>query len=312
MSKNQLTQKYNESCVKIFDILKLFSRGTVEFSEVIKLFADENGQLSQNSNVLLNKYLNTLKIFGVDFVKFKNYYYIKKMPFTFNFSQDDLRAISLMMSYLALVPNGKTKNELKEFLKNLEDRFDDNTRQLKYSLVKSLENKELYVYFVKNEKIIADAYDACSEQKRVELSYRRGTKTLTLIVNPKEIKYEKARILFSSFNNLSRQILDVPMDKIVSIRKLNSTYTINPPCTSVVFKLKDALAKRYKLREWESSRGMDSDGWLTIVNEGEDFNALANRLLKYGESCVVVSPAELKNAIIATIKATMNNYKTRG
>lgn len=310
MARKSTATKYNESCVRIFDILKLFSKGTVDFADVINLFAYENGELTQNANVLLNKYLNTLKIFGVDFVKYQNVYYIKKMPFTFDFSKDELNAISIIMSYMTLIPNGKTKVALEEFVENLEKRFDDTTRQRKFSLNKSLENKELYVYFTKYEKIISEAYQACAEQKRVELSYQRGTKTITLIVNPKEIKYERDRISFSVFNNLSRQIVDIPMGKIISIKKLNSKCSdCSENYTTVVFKLKNTLAKRYKLRDYERLESKSQDGELTIVNSGEDFEALATRLLKYGENCVVVSPAELKTKIKETIEATLSNYE---
>lgn len=305
MSKNN---KYNESCIRIFDILKLFSKRVVDFSEVISLFADENGKITQNSNVLLNKYLNTLKIFGVDFVKSKNIYYIKKMPFTYSFSDEDLDAVSLILSYLSLVPNGATKNNLTDFLKTLEDRFDDNTKQRRFSLKKSVVDSDLYVYFVTHEKLISEVYNACLEKKRIEMTYKRGPKTLTAIVNPMEIRYESDKIIFSSFNNLTRQVVDTPIHKVVSIKKLNSTFNSNVPCMSVVFVLKGTLAKRYKIREWERVENTSSDSELTIINEGEDLEALMTRLLRYGENCKVVSPVEFKNEMKSRIRSTLDNY----
>ena len=305
MSKNN---KYNESCIRIFDILKLFSKRVVDFSEVITLFADENGKITQNSNVLLNKYLNTLKIFGVDFVKSKNVYYVKKMPFTYSFSDDDLDAVSLILSYLTLVPKGVTKNNLTDFLNNLEERFDDNTKQRRFSQKKSLINSDLYVYFVTHEKTISEVYNACLEKKRIEMTCKRGPKTLTAIVNPMEIRYESDKIIFSSFNNLTRQVIDTPIHKVVSIKKLNSTFNSNAPCMSVVFTLKGSLAKRYKLREWERAENTSVDSELTVVNEGEDLEVLISRLLRYGENCTVVSPIELKNEIKSRIRSTLDNY----
>ncbi len=53
------SEKYNDSCLKIFALISLFSKGETKFEDVIKLFADENGKVAQISNVTLNKYMNT-------------------------------------------------------------------------------------------------------------------------------------------------------------------------------------------------------------------------------------------------------------
>ena len=39
----KISEKYNEACIKVFDMLKLLSKGTAYYSDIIELFnPDEN------------------------------------------------------------------------------------------------------------------------------------------------------------------------------------------------------------------------------------------------------------------------------
>ena len=87
--------------------------------------------------------------------------------------------------------------------------------------------------------------------------------------------------------------MDIPINTIKNIKQFPIKATKSKMCTTVIFKLKGDLSKRYKLREQEYSNGIDKDGWLVIVNSGEDFNSLSTRLFKYDKDCVVVSPKYL-------------------
>ena len=71
----RLSEKYNDSVIKMFKLLTLLLHGEADFKDVIEIFADENDGVIQNSHVILNKYLNTLKIFGIKITKQKNKYY---------------------------------------------------------------------------------------------------------------------------------------------------------------------------------------------------------------------------------------------
>ena len=61
----KLSEKYNDSCIKIFTLLKLLLNGEVEYSEVMNIFAEEASTNNSTFPVILNKYMNTIKIFGV-------------------------------------------------------------------------------------------------------------------------------------------------------------------------------------------------------------------------------------------------------
>ena len=61
----KLTEKYNDSCIKIFEFIKMLYNGEVEFKTVLDHFSDGQYDGTSNTHVTLNKYLNTLKIFGI-------------------------------------------------------------------------------------------------------------------------------------------------------------------------------------------------------------------------------------------------------
>ena len=68
----KISDKYNEACIKVFDMLKLLSNGTAKYSDIIDLFNGSENSDNAGANVILNKYLNTLKIFGINIYKSKN------------------------------------------------------------------------------------------------------------------------------------------------------------------------------------------------------------------------------------------------
>ena len=62
----KISDKYNEACIKVFDMLKLLSNGTARYRDIIELFTSSEKSENAAANVILNKYLNTLKIFGIN------------------------------------------------------------------------------------------------------------------------------------------------------------------------------------------------------------------------------------------------------
>ena len=78
---------------------------------------------------------------------------------------------------------------------------------------------------------------------------------------------------------------------------------------TVVYKLKSRLAKTYKLKEGETSKGLDENGHLVIVNKNEDHRELLKRLMRYGFDCEVISPKSFKAKMKDLINHTLANYK---
>lgn len=310
MAKGLTSDKYNDSCIRMFDLLKLLSKGTADFSDVINLFKDDEGKLTQKSNVTLNKYMNTLKIFGVDIKKDKNKYYLMKMPFSINLDENGLYSVALIKSALNYMPNNQNKIIIEKFLDDLQRRYDYSTQKLEV-IISKFRNYDLSFYFKKFEKQIADCEKYCQDGLKLEVCYfsEEEKKDLDMFCVPLEVKYQKNLVSFCVYNPLQGQIIELPMGNIKSVKQLRMKSGKTKTCTSVIFKLKGDLAKRYKMREHEYSKGIDKDGWLVIVNSGEDFHSLSTRLLKYDEDCVVVTPKYLRENLMKTIDKTLKNYQ---
>lgn len=303
----KISEKYNDSCLKIFALLLMLSKGDAEYSEVIKLFPNSDGKITQKSNVTLNKYMNTIKIFGVEVQKSKNKYTLLKMPFSIQFNEKDLYAINIIQASLNLLPKGKNKNNIEKILSNLQNRYDIKTKQLN-AVIEANKNYDLSLYCKKYENQIAEYEQYCQDSSKIELIYAHNGENLKIICIPQEIKYLDKIVCLSVYSSLHRQIYDIPVENIIKIKKLAEHTLVKKICTTVVFKLKGSLADRYKLREWEQAEGKDENGYLTIVNSGEDFNTLASRLLRYDDKCEVISPESFREKMISIIDETIKNY----
>lgn len=303
----KLSEKYNDSVLKIFQLLKLLSHDEVPFSDVINIFADDADGVKANSHVVLNKYLNTLKIFGLKVKKKKNTYYLINTPFSMEFDADELKSIMLLKSASDLLPEGKNRDAFKKFINDLEIRYSEKTKNLLYSITSDADF-DLSFYFSKFKDQINECERLCQEKQKLELSYLSDNEENTIICSPKEVKYQNRKVCFSVYNQLSRQIFDIPIDNIKCIRQLPTISSTPEISMTVVYKLKGTLAKSYKMKEWEYSKGFDDKGCLTIINTNEDFDLLLARLMKYAENCVIVSPRFLKERMLSIINKALENY----
>lgn len=303
----RISEKYNDSCLKMFRLLKLLMQGEADFKDVISIFADEDDGVISNSHVILNKYLNTLKIFGVKVDKKKNKYYLLNMPFNIDFSADDVRAVQILKAAADIMVSGKPKECLVDFLKDVEIRYSENAKIIATNITGKT-NTDLTFYYTKFREQIEQCEQYCREKNKLEIVYIYNNEEFSIICSPKEIKYQNRKICFSVFNQLTRQIFDIPLDNIKSIKQLPTVTKVPEETTSVVYILKGRMAKSYKLKEWEYSNGYDSDGNLIVVNVDEDFDVLLGRLMKYAQNCAIKSPKFLKERMLDLINKSLENY----
>lgn len=303
----RLSEKYNDSVIKMFKLLTLLLHGEADFKDVIEIFADENDGVIQNSHVILNKYLNTLKIFGIKITKQKNKYYLLNMPFNVDFTEDDVRAVEILKASAPLMPAGKVRKNLLNFIKDIEIRYDEKARVASNEFA-GKSYIDLSFYFAKCRDQILECEKFCADKQKLEIIYLSNGEETSIIASPKEVKYFNRRICFSVYSQFNDQLTEIPIDNIKSIKQLpivtkNSSHTI-----SVVFALKNRLAKSYKLKDGEYSNGFDKDGNLIVANDAEDLDMLIARLMRYGENCTILSPKFLRDRMLDVISKCIENY----
>ena len=306
----KISDKYNEACIKVFDMLKLLSNGTAKYRDIIELFNGSEKSDNAGANVILNKYLNTLKIFGINIYKSKNIYYLQNSIFSINLDNNDIKMLKKLKNASGILHNIKQKENFERFIKDIELRLTRAAKETLYS--GSFEDADSinYEYVEKYKTLITRLENCCLENQKLELDFTLDYKNYKVLCEPKEIIYKNQKAYLSVFNHLSRQVFDVPIDAITEVKQLPVLSKIKETSATVVYKIKDDLAKSYQLKEWETCDGrFDEQGWLTIVNHNEDFDELLKRLMRYGSNCIVVSPKTFRESMIEAIDDTLKNYK---
>lgn len=304
----KLSEKYNDSCIRIFDFLKLLSDGEADYDDVIDLFQTNDNVGKSNAHVILNKYLNTLKIFGINIKKIKNVYYLENSPYCLKFNLNDIRVISLLKSSVNILPSGKQKEYFEKFLKDVEMRLTNSSKEL-LEEVNIPSNMDMSEYFSKYQDLITKCETCCFEKQKLEVTFTHKNQEYKLICNPREINYLNRRAYFCVFNHLSRQVFDIPIDEIVDIKQFPTISSSPEISTTVVYKIRNNLAKAYRLKDWETTDGkFDEDGWLKIVNTDENFDDLIKRLMRYDYDCKIISPKNVRARMVEMIEETLKNY----
>ena len=308
--KNKLNEKYNTSCVKLFEFIEMLYKGDVEFKTVIEHFSEGKYDGTSNTHVTLNKYLNAMKIFGLKVQKINHKYNISTPLYSINFNVEDIQSFNKLKKAATMLPDGKVKNDFKAFVKAIEVRFDEKTRDASDSMKSNVVLDLDFSHAIILDQIkMCEKY--CQDKLKLEIVFYKGIsrKEYNLLCSPVEVLYVKKTICLKVIGNNGGRVYQIPLDDIKSIKQLPvSSSNVTLP-TTVVYKIKNRLALNYKLRDCERLDGIESDGTKIIVNKGEDFSLLIRRLMKYGVNCELISPKYLRDEMLELINKTLSKYK---
>lgn len=304
-----MTEKYNDACIKLFEFIKMLYQGDVEFKDVINHFSDGKYNGKSNTHVTLNKYLNTMRIFGIKVKKSNHKYKMLSSLYKLKFNIEDLRSIKLLKKAGELLPEGVTKNDFENFIHSLEIRYDESAQNI-LLVEKNLANMDLR--FANSEITEQFKYCAklCNDKLKLEIIFENDKgEELNLLCSPIEQVYQKRKLCLKVLGNNGSRVYDIPVDSIKSIKQLPLSSSSQSIPTTVVYRIKNRLTKNYKLRDWERLDKIEQDGSHIIVNKNEDLNLLTNRLMRYGTECTIISPKFLKEEMVQRINKTLENYK---
>lgn len=302
------TEKCNDACIKLFTFIKMLYDGDVEFKKVLELFSDGNYDGTSNTHVTLNKYLNALKIFGVKIKKSHGKYHMFSALYKLKFSLEDLKSIAILKEADNFLPNGKTKTNFDEFLRKLEMRYDESAQSCE-QIANNTTNLHLSFYHSEMVEQVKQCQKYCQDKQKLEIifSNEKGEE-FNLICSPLEQTYVKRKICLKVLGNSGSRVYEIPIDNIRSIKQLPVASSSASIPTTVVYKIKNRLAKNYKLRDWERLDKIDADGSQIIINKNEDLDLLLARIMRYGTECEICSPKFLREEMVEKINATLANY----
>lgn len=309
MNKEIKKDKCNDACIKLFEFLKMLYDNDVELKQVVSHFADDKYNGKSNSHVTLNKFLNSLRIFGIKIKKYNSKFKILTHFTTIDFNINDLKCILILKDALKMMPTGKTKQDFEAFIRALEMQFDEKTINIYEALLSNNRFDLEYLNADINEQFnMCERY--CNEGQKLEIVYTSSFgREYNIVCSPIEVLFIKKSFCLKAIGNNGSRIYEIPLNNIKSIKQLPISSSKTSVPTTVVFKIKNRLALNYKLRKCEKLEDIDADGNYIIVNKEEDMETLLKRLMKYGTDCELVSPKFLKEEMIQLINKTLSKYQ---
>ncbi|MBR6722638.1 hypothetical protein IKL64_04205 [bacterium] len=302
-------KKLNEGCLKIFQLLKLLYEDKADYDNVVEIFKDKiEEQTTNNIQVNLNKYINTLKIFGIKIKKEKQKYKLLSSLYSMKFSIEDLKSISILVSSLQKFPEVELTEDIKEFVSSLELRMDNEDKNILNCLNKIF-GEDFSFYYADVREQIEQCEQVCKENFVINLTYRKKNKDITCKCSPKEVLYDSKTAYLKVYDSVIKRNLEIPITSILSITKLPQIANPIEMNTTVVYKLKNRLAKTYKVKENEYTDGRDEYGNLIVINKNEVAENLIRRLLRYSYDCEVISPKHFRDEMQRAINEIINQYE---
>lgn len=306
MKKNNT--KLNEGCIKIFQLILLLYQDKADYNSVVEIFKNDlkGDQSPNNIQVVLNKYINTLKVFGIKFKKENNKFKLLSSLYSLDFSIEDLKSISILLNSIENFPDKRITQDLSNFVRELCLRMSNSAKN---KLDNLNYNYDFSFYYSDLKEQIEQCENICREKFNVEICYLKNKKEIKIKCTPKEILYDTKNAYIQVYDLFGNVNVEIPLSDILSITTLPQIARPIKVPTTVVYKLKNRLAKTYKLKENEYSDGFDSDGNLIVINKNEPFDKLLQRLMRYTYNCEIISPKRLRTEMLNLINKTLENYR---
>ncbi len=302
-------KKLNEGCLKIFQLLELLYEDKADYDSVISIFKDEFADQSTNNiQVILNKNMNALKVFGIKVIKENNKYKMLSSLYSMPFTLDDLKAISIITNSIKEFPDEEIDKNILSFINNIQFRMGNEDKNTLNNLSQN-RNYDFSFYYSNIKDQVEQCRKICKEGFIINVFYISKGQEISCKCTPQEVLYDTKNAYLKVYDTISRQNLEIPITNILSIAKLPQIAKKVEMTTTVVYKLKNRLAQTYKLKETETSEGLNANGELIVINKGEPFDKLLQRLMRYLYNCEIVSPKNLREEMIKLINETLNNYE---
>ena len=304
-------KKLNEGCLKIFQLLELLYEDKADYNRVIAIFKDELAdQTTNNIQVILNKNMNALKVFGIKVVKINNKYKLQSSLYSMPFTLNDLKAISILANCIKDFPDEEIDKNILSFINNIQFRMSNSDRNILNNLSQN-SNYDFSFFYSNIKEQVEQCRKICKEGFIINVYYLNKGKETFCKCTPQDVLYDTKNAYLKVYDTISRQNIEIPINNILSIAKLPQIAKKVEMTTTVVYKLKNRLAKTYHLKEGETSEGLNANGELIVINKGEPFDKLIQRLMRYTFNCEILSPKNLREEMIKLINETLSQYKEK-
>lgn len=286
MTSSQSAKK-NEASLNVLKTLLALLEDNYSMKDLVdKLNSAEKDVVFSNSTV--SKYINTCRYCGIKIIKVNNKYFVASLPFGMNLTFKDLDLLDILQKTAAKAKSEKFFTEFSNLINKL-TRFSNK----EIAKVEKVDAKMSHCIF---EKAIVD--------KVTTIITLKDGKAFECI--PVKITEDAGKNYFEIIQNNKEKL--VSADKVVSIHGTNNKFIPKFSETTVLFKLKGNLAKRYTLRENERFEINNESNSIIVANKGENKEILFSRLLRYDTCCEIISPKSYREEMKQILINMLANY----
>ena len=185
--KNQ-SKKINESSLKLFELLKLLYEDNADYNNVINILKDDlkTSQSTNTVQVVLNKYINTLKVFGMNIIKENKKFKLLSSIYTMKLSLDDLKSINILTSSIKDFPDETLTNGVCEFLENLTFRMNKEDKQ-SFDNINKTHNYNFSFKYLELKEQIKHCQELCKNNQTLDVVYLKDSEEIHTKCTPKEL-----------------------------------------------------------------------------------------------------------------------------
>ena len=282
----KISQKINQSSLQVLKTLQVLLEDSYTMNEIVNILNDKEDTFVFNNSVI-SKYINTCRFCGMDIPKIQNKYYVAKIPFGMDLTNEEAELIEFLQD---TAHQEMTKKQYSEF-----DDFVEKINRYSNKRIAHVQKEEFHASIEIFERAIFD-------KRKIKLLLKNQAEIIGI---PVKIIDANNKTFFHMFCNGRDRMFDI--NRLSGIQEINDRFIHTFSDTSTIFVLKGKLAKRYSPRENETIT-INPDNTVTVVNRGENKDILLSRLLRYDNQCEIVTPKSYRRDFRQIIDDTLKNY----
>lgn len=277
------------------------------YNDVVNIYKNDIDEKTNNTTqVILNKAINALKVFGIKITKRKNKYILDSSLYSLNYDIDDLKSISLIINAIENFPDEKTKDNVSQLVKNLQIRMNNSAKNTLTNLAFS---HDFSFFYTDLKEQIESCKELCKTQMLLYVTYLQNGKECHAKGMAKDITFDTKNAYLQMFDTDNNLALEIPVTNILDLKPDTLKCKSMENATTITYEIYGRLAKTYRLKENESLLNKTPEGNLVITNKDEPLDKLFQRLMRYWDCCRILGPKPIKAQMQNLINETLLQYE---
>ena len=291
---NQNENKIANSGIRVLELLKALTNSELTTQDILQLFENKTHKIYRKEVVA--KYINTIKLIGINIGKEKDCYFLAENLRKMDFSYTDISTLKFIKNYAQKTKQEELNNNIEKAIKTIESYFSQKTKN-----IISSRNNNSYVPQIKkdkrHEKIkIVEKY--CQEGLKLNIKYKNYSdeSTKEYKISPIKLIFKNNQSILIAYDCVANEYKEFLLDLITEVQQTPQKIITTYP-TSVIFKLKGRLAKSYILKNDEKILESCSD-YIVVSATNINKEKLIHRLIRYFDCCEILYPKDCRDKMI--------------